>query len=402
MQELQRLYELIRVGKASDRDRDEFLSLLALPENEPIAKQLLLEYVAEAENNAAIPLMNAGKLDMIAESIMLAGQQTAGLAEKRAVSRNVPLIKAAWLRYAAAAIILLGVAFYGWFWSRNEKQAMPDTISQSKANEIEPGRQGAILTLADGSEVLLDTANNGYIADQGGVRALLKDGRLAYNPQGTATATGAYNTVTTPKGRQFSLILPDGSQVWLNAASSIRYPTVFTGNERNVEITGEVYFEVTAQRGMPLRVKINGGTDIEVLGTRFNVNAYQDEPTIKTTLLEGAVRVNATKHKQMLKPGQQAQISTSGNINVISNTDMEKVIAWKNGFFNFDGADLKTVMGQLERWYNIQVKYEGRIPGLKFEGELSRDLQLVQVLKILEKVEVKFRLEGSTLIVSGN
>jgi ferric-dicitrate binding protein FerR (iron transport regulator) len=211
-----------------------------------------------------------------------------------------------------------------------------------------------------------------------------------------------YNTITTANGNQYQLILTDGSKVWLNAASSIRFPTSFTGNERKVEITGEVYFEVAKDPIKPFKVDFKNKegeiNEIEVLGTHFNVNAYADEPDMKTTLLEGSVKIKAANKIQMLTPGQQASI-TSGGIEVKRNVDIEHVMAWKNGYFLFDNTDIYTLMRQVSRWYNVDVKYEGRITEDGFSGKILRDVPLSKFIKVLELNDVKVRTEGREIIV---
>jgi len=191
-------------------------------------------------------------------------------------------------------------------------------------------------------------------------------------------------------------MLPDGTQVWLNAASSITYPVAFTGKQRNVKISREAYFEVMQDKEKPFVVEVDGGMPVEVLGTHFNVNSYTDEGAVKTTLLEGSVRVG---QGVVLKPGQQVW-ADGQRLSVRSNINMDKVMAWKNGLFNFEDASLQEVMRQLERWYDITVVYEGRIPDIQFEGEISRNINLSNLLRVLARAEVKFRLEeGRRLVV---
>jgi ferric-dicitrate binding protein FerR (iron transport regulator) len=196
--------------------------------------------------------------------------------------------------------------------------------------------------------------------------------------------------------------LPDGSKVWMNAASSIHYPAVFTGKERIVEVTGELYFEVARNEKMPFKVKVNDDTQIEVIGTHFNINSYSNETTIYTSLLEGSVKITHGNEKVILKPGQQGQVPNDlveSSIKVVPDVDMDKVMAWKNGVFNFEDASLEEVMRQLERWYDIEVKYEKGVPPLEFVGKMGRDLKLSEVLRGLEVSEVHFTVEGKIVIV---
>lgn len=299
--------------------------------------------------------------------------------------------------WAAAAVLLMGGTY---FLVVNKKNLRPVAVAQTSVN-IAPGKAGAILTLADGSQVVLDSLRNGVVAVQSGASVALADGELVYDPTGHISHEIQYNKMTTPKGRQFQMTLPDGSRAWLNAASSIRFPTIFAQNERKVEVTGEVYFEVAKDANKPFIVNVNNKEDIEVLGTSFNVNAYDNEKTINTTLLDGSVRVSTTRTLAgvVLKPGQQARTNSAATIQVMNNADVEKIMAWKNGLFNFEGANLEEVMRQLERWYDIDVVYENGIPEIYFLGEMSRQIALADLLEILRRTEVDFRIEGRKLIV---
>lgn len=322
----------------------------------------------------------------------------AGPSSSKPVHR-IHFLKTAWLRYAAAIIILFAGGAYLWTANQKDDQALAGEDKQS-LRDLPPGKEGAILTLADGTEVILDSIENGVVASQNGTKLVLENGLLAYNPTGSSSGAITYNTMKTPKGRQFRLILPDGSKVWLNAASSIKYPTVFTGPERVVEIDGEAYFEIEKYKSRPFRVKVNDATTIEVLGTRFNVNSYEDEEAIKTTLMEGSVRINAYKNLRMLKPGQQAIVTPAQKIEVMNGVDMDKALAWKSGLFNFEDASLEEVMRQLSRWYDLQVVYEKEIPNIEFAGKMRRDVSLAGVLKGLKGANVNFRLEeGRRLVV---
>ncbi|MEC5145931.1 FecR domain-containing protein [Chitinophaga sp. 212800010-3] len=308
------------------------------------------------------------------------------------VHRISPFRKWSW---AAAALLLLGSGVY---FLIAHKQQSPPVLAATPAR-IMPGSQGAILTLADGREVVLDSMANGPVARQTGAAVVLSGGKLVYDPTGLQSREMQYNKMTTPKGRQFQLTLSDGTRVWLNAASSIRYPAAFGSKERKVEVTGEVYFEVSRSANNPFLVSIGDKAAIEVLGTTFNVNAYDNEHVIRTTLLDGSIKVGAAAGTGIvLHPGQQASIADK-KITVADHPDIEKIMAWKNGLFNFDGADLEEVMRQLERWYNIDVVYENGIPDTRFMGEMSRRIALNDLLEILRRTEVDFRIEGRKLIV---
>lgn len=305
---------------------------------------------------------------------------------------RIHVLRTAWFRYAAAIIILFAIGAY--FWTTGKKQHQDLALHA----DIAPGHEGAILTLADGTQVKLDSMVNGTVAEQKGTKVLLKDGSLTYNASNASAMT--FNTMTTPKGRQFNIRLPDGSSAWLNAASSITYPTAFIGKDRHVSITGEVYFEVAADPSKPFKVKVNDKTEIEVLGTSFNVKAYPGDATINTTLLAGAVRLHASNHVQPLKPGEQTQVKPDGEIQLIRNADIQKIMAWKNGLFNFQDESLEEVMKQLERWYDIKIRYIGDPPKAKFFGEVGRDLTLSQVIETLRETGIRCNIEGRTLIVT--
>lgn len=295
---------------------------------------------------------------------------------------------------AAAAVLLLGTGTY--FVVRNFREQPSLAVDQSKSQEVRPGREGAILTLADGSQVVLDSMKNGVVTTQGGSKLLLQKGQLSYEGHTTGEAQLSYNTITTPRGRQFQVVLPDGTKIWLNAASRLLYPVTFSGTERKVEISGEAYLEVAANATQPFIVKTDKG-EIEVLGTSFNVNAYTDEAVIRTTLLQGKVRVKAGAHSSVLSPGQQATIGEG--ITVTDNANTVQAVAWKNGIFDFQNASLEAVMRQLSRWYDVEVIYEKQVPAITFGGEMGRNLELKDVLEFLEGSGVHFRVEGRKLIV---
>lgn len=338
------------------------------------------------------------QVDAVHQRIQLA------LAQHIQASRRRPVTRRLWFRVAAAALLAGIVATFVLL--HFVKKTVADSRSALAGQQtILPGHDGATLTLADGSKVVLDSLGNGLLTVQNGTKVVLNGGQLTYQAGDTSAAAVTYNTISTARGRQFKVTLPDGSQVWLNAASSLRYPTAFTGDERSVEITGEAYFEVAKNEKMPFKVKANSQLEIQVLGTHFNVNAYEDEEAIRTTLLEGKVKVTpvlgsqlAAHRSQLLSPGQQAQI-INNQLSIINNADVGQVIAWKNGVFNFQDATLETVMRQLARWYDIEVVYEKGIPNIAFEGEINRQNELANVLHILERLGVHFKLEGRRLTV---
>lgn len=315
-----------------------------------------------------------------------------GVEEPRLAPVRPMFLRSRWWVAAALVVIMAGATYFALYQKENNKGA----IVRKEVIDVPPGHEGAVLTLADGSKVSLDSNSNMVVALQGGVTAKVVNGVLRYEGDGNEVV---YNTMSTPRGRKFSVVLPDGTMVWLNAASEIRYPSMFKGGERLVELKGEGYFEVAKNAAMPFRVSLSGKAEVEVLGTSFNVKAYTNESSIRTTLIEGSVLVRRGKEETRMRPGEQARIAE--NIFVSQAVDIEQVMAWKNGLFNFDGADLKEVMTQLERWYDIEVVYENEVPAATFFGKISTRNSLQQVLSILEKSEVKFRLEaGNRLVIT--
>ncbi|MBC9932357.1 FecR family protein [Chitinophaga qingshengii] len=299
-------------------------------------------------------------------------------------------------RWAAAACLLL-LAGTTWWWLRPTHAPAP-AVAQLTTPDVAPGGNKAILTLSDGSQITLDSASNGILAQQGNSKvSKLANGQVVYDASGASQGKILYNTMSTPLGGQYKLTLPDGSHVWLNAGSSITYPTAFTGNERKVTVTGEAYFEVARNAAMPFRVIANQ-TAVDVLGTHFNINAYTDEATINTTLVEGAVKVSAHNRQLVLKPGQQAQVGQR-EVQIADQVDLASITAWKEGYFSFNNADLPTVMRELARWYNLEVTYEGKIPERVFNGEIGRSLTLSQVLKGLSRTRIKYRIEDGHRII---
>lgn len=318
------------------------------------------------------------------------------------MEKSIPFFKRKIVQQLSIAATLIIVAFaafstYYFMYKQDVNQISKSTV------DIGPGKSGAILTLSNGNEIVLDNLNDGIVGTQKGASIVLRQNEVVYDSSAAEKEEEVtYNKITIPRGRQFRLVLSDGTKVWLNSASSLKYPTVFTGKKRNVEISGEAYFEVAKNANMPFNVKINNQTAIEVLGTAFNVSAYEDEETIYTTLLEGKVRLlqhnlikGNGKREAVLVPGEQAQVSyvetQKEGIKVIR-TDTEQVMAWKNGLFNFNEKKLNEVMNQLSRWYDIEVIYEAEAPNIEFWGEMSRSLNLSQVLHLLKKSGVNFKI----------
>jgi transmembrane sensor len=320
------------------------------------------------------------------------------------------------LKYAAAVILVAALGTYVYL-NRHQKEevakvVVPATIPVQ--NDALPGGNKATLTLGNGQKIILDSAANGNLALQGKTKIVkTSDGQLAYTSQSDVTNV-YYNTVSTPKGGQYQLTLSDGTKIWMNAASVLRFPTAFTGKERLVELDGEAYFDVApvqlpAKGGhalsgqkMPFIVKSKNGMTVQVLGTHFNIMAYGDEQDTKTTLIEGSVKISNGSSVAMLQPGQQA-LTTTGNagtgIRVNKEADIAEAIAWKNGIFQFNDADLETVMRQIARWYDVDISYEGQLPEKRFTGRMSRNLKASELLSGIEFIGVHFKIEGKKIVV---
>ena len=305
----------------------------------------------------------------------------------------------AWVWAAASVLIILLGGIY--WWKSNQRMGTSQASIQPASNIIAPGKTGAILTLADGRQIVLDSVRNGLIASQPGANVQLQNGAITYETQNEPADAMVYNTMSTPKGRQFQVTLPDGTKAWLNAGSTLRYPTRFSGSARQVEVHGEVYFEVTKNASMPFKVRVADKAEVQVLGTHFNINAYDNEQSINTTLLEGSVKVKAGASELLLRPGQQAQLGKEQNahLKVSKDVNIDKVMAWKSGLFNFEGATLEEVMKQLERWYNIEVVYVGQPPVTRFVGEMEMNMPLNDLLGMLSEMKVHFRIEAGRKLV---
>jgi ferric-dicitrate binding protein FerR (iron transport regulator) len=366
---------------------------LAAPERELLLLNGILEKIHTARPHGA------GKVVEIGRQVGLgSGSEPDEYGLAKEMERTFPVWRK-WKWMVAACFVLVASGI--WFLERERVVSGPIATVPEKTVDAAPGVDGAVLTLADGSRMVLDSAANGAIAQQGRSEVIKNGAVVTYEPaaSGNQLKEVAYNMISTSNGKQYSLVLADGSKVWLNAASSIRFPTTFAQGARTVDITGEVYFEIAQNPKQPFVVTVNN-MQVEVLGTHFNINAYGDEPLIKTTLLEGLVRVQARnlQRSAVIRPGQQAQLG-SAQLHVEDKVDGEEVVAWKNGMFQFSGADMQTVMRQLSRWYDVAIEYQGAIPKRSFEGEMQRTLMLSQVLKILEKNNVHFILKDKKLIV---
>jgi ferric-dicitrate binding protein FerR (iron transport regulator) len=306
-----------------------------------------------------------------------------------------------WPTYMAAASVLITLSVIGYKWFTGKQKGFKhERPAMVQLHDVKPGQFKARLTLGDGSVVVLDSISNGRVVQQGSTAVYNKNGQLVYQRQGKQQAEVLYNTLTTDKGQIYATVLSDGTKIWLNSQSSLRYPVTFDDHLRKVEITGEAYFEVAASRERPFIVNVNG-MEVKVMGTHFNISSYADEADIKTTLLKGKVQVTKGSAVTELAPGQQAQWNKqTEKITKKEEVDVDEVVAWRYGYFSFSDADLQTVLRQLVRWYDVEVSYKGKVANMTFQGKIPRNSNLSNVLKILETNEVHFTIDGKKIIVS--
>ncbi|MFT4019241.1 MAG: FecR family protein [Agriterribacter sp.] len=345
--------------------------------------------------------------DIIFQKIMqqAAIQETSVVAVADAIDVNHARKTSVFKWLSAAAILVIAVSGAYYFLSQQKKEYTVASVKKTTPDvmgDVRPGGNKAILKLADGTTIALDDAANGTIAAQGNTTVQkLGDGELAYNKTAQKISIPLYNSISTPRGGQYRVILPDGSKVWLNAESSLYFPTAFTGKERGVTLIGEAYFEIAHNKQMPFKVRANNMT-VEVLGTHFNIMTYQNEELTHTTLLEGSVKVTLNVKGEptlTLVQGQQVILKKNSETYSINSTDVDAITAWKNGKFQFNGDNIQTIMRQIERWYDVEVHYSGKIPDGHYSGTISRDNNLLKVLKIFEAGDLKFSIKGKKLTV---
>ncbi|HTE28708.1 FecR family protein [Flavitalea sp.] len=386
-----RLNYLLRGYQTKTLDAQEHQELL----------QLLEAKWQESGTGTSAPLVDWEKMfeDVIATPVL----QT----DRKVFTLNQP-----WFKYAAAILIIFGTISYVYLYNGRSAIQKEQKATASKIHDVAPAGMKAMLTLADGSTIILDSVANGPLVRQGDFNVVKRtNGQLEYQalaplPDSSAAAASGFtrntsdslqnnrvtgfNTMSTPKGGQFQLRLPDGSRVWLNAASSITFPTAFVGKERTVSIQGEAFFEVAKDANMPFIVKIRNNDDVKVLGTKFNVNVYGDEPGAITTLIEGSIKIAGN----VMSPGY------AYNNGQLVRADTSKAVAWKNGLFNFNKSSLQQVMFEIARWYDVEVVYEKEVPNIQLWGKVGRDLSLTQVLSGLHDMHVNYRLEkGKRLVI---
>lgn len=390
---------------ASDEERAELMALLGNPENDEEIHVLLKAVWQRLDEDEVV--FDKEQSEGMLQRVLGAAQ---GVEETPVREIRMPVIMMR--RVAVAVVIMLAVSVgtYYQFFRRGDETKIAAPVAIKKKERIDmpaPNGNNAILTLADGATVVLDSAQNGMLTRQGGTQiSKTSAGRLVCKTlgQGAPPAEILFNTVSTRRGGQYQIVLPDDSKVWLNTASSLRFPTTFAGGERVVELTGEAYFEVEKNERMPFRVHVispgDKGMDVRVLGTHFDVMAYDNEAEIRTTLLEGAVKVFKGDKSSVLAPGQQVKLDKQGEFRLDGHADVELAMAWKNGFISFKSADIRSIMRQVERWYDIDVVYEGDVPERTFSGGISRDANLSELIRLLEVSRIHFKMEGRKLTVT--
>ncbi|SDE04786.1 FecR family protein [Mucilaginibacter pineti] len=409
--ELSLLFEKLVKNECTEKEADQLLELLSDRSYDGFFRQLAEEQLKQTEYDPTTDEVSGELLNRQLEAILNADQPS-----KKVNKKNVWQLHRWYI--AAGMLLFLAIGAYVF-----KKDTSKELLTDNHQQKISAGGNKAVLILSNGKRINLADAANGAIAAQANFTIKkTKEGMIVYQANAASETTDPatdqplFNTITTPDGGQYQVVLPDGSKVWLNAASSIKFPTRFASNERLVELTGEAYFEVVKvlahkekvnKTGKLPFVVLSNRQRIEVLGTRFNVNDYHEENSVKTTLLEGSVKVNALTgddqhaaiNAVMLKPGQQSDLDRS-NFKV-SAADTAAATAWKNGFFQFDNEDIHVVMRKISRWYNIEVDYQGDMRGKSFSGVISKYTNVTEVLKMLQLTEsVSFTIKGHKITVS--
>lgn len=384
-------------GTLTEAEKNELTEFISRRQNKEIITATLEELLSkeqplpEFEENRFMPLL-AGILK--ADAIEDKEEEADSTIGKR------PVFSRKTIMLVLLAVIILGATGVYFYYFNPFASKTIHYNNDSILNEVRPGGNIAVLTLSDGSTMVLDSADTGFVAQQGNAKIIKSaNGELTYTVSGEPNSTSLFNTITTPHGGQYQVVLSDGSRVKLNSFSSITYPTTFVGKERRVTITGEAYFEIAKNVKMPFRVKAYD-MEVEVMSTEFNINAYTEEPAIKTTLMKGILKLTNNEMMLMLHASQQGQFDKEGKFSVGKNIDTNEVIAWKNGYFQFNNTDVKTVMRQIGRWYNVDIVYEkGTHADQEVFGEIRRNVNLSEIIKMLKKNSINCRLDGRSLIV---
>ncbi len=385
------LFERYVTNTCTREELEELLAAVKQRSADDALRLAMEQHWRNSSDGAGIPDAEAKLEHLFTNTRLPADQQ-----EQESRTPVIPVRRAYRWRYAAAAVVALGLGAMGYLYQ--QRSPTPSAIAHHNIlkQDVPPGGNKAVLTLADGSTVALDSAS-GRVMQQGNTSIHLQNGRLQYDVNGTTAAAG-FNALVTPRGGQYQLVLPDGSKVWLNADSRLKYPTAFVGKERVVELEGQGYFEIAKKAGQPFKVRVHN-LEVLALGTSFDIMAYDDERTMNATLLDGAVKVSVNREATLLKPGQQAAVVRGADAIAVSKVNTDHVIAWKNGYFSFVDADIQTIMRQLSRWYNVEVSYADGVPQGIFSGEIGKGLTLAQALQTLEQARVHFKIEHDRHII---
>jgi transmembrane sensor len=369
------------------QELEEFYALVRRGDGDTEINEALADYWLHYDTQDELPANHA---DAMFDGIL---RQANGLYPQPA---KVVRMKG-WRRAAAAAII---IAFAGSAYWYTRSVSLPPALSETQRfkNDVQPGGDKAVLRLSNGKEIILNAVADGSLAAEKGVHIEKQEGTVVYVAQDGGAGTG-FNDISTPATGQYRVVLADGSKVWLDASSNIHFPAAFPGAAREVEVTGQAYFEVASNPGKPFRVRVRNQV-VEVLGTHFNINAYDNEEVIRTTLAEGAVRVTVNGRSLRLKPGDQARVNPQGNLELIKDPDIEGTLAWKDGLFSYNGADIETIMRQVARWYGVNVVYKDKIAE-QFVVEIPRTVTVSKLLSLMEATrQVHFTIEGKTITVT--
>jgi hypothetical protein len=387
---LKYLFEKYFEKTANAEERTELTDLISVEDNKDYVMQLLADSWEKYRGDGIV--ISAEKADEMLQHIF---------GENSSNDNVIPMSrekKLNWWRVAAAAAILLFIAGNSyWLSTGNKKPSQQTPVAKVPAGDVNPGSFKARLTLADGSVIIMDTAESGQLAKQGNTLVINKDGQLIYKPEEGGQSI-VYNTIATNKGETYSFTLADGSKVWLNSESSVYFPVTFPGKERRIEITGEVFVKVAKNPQQPFIASANG-MEVLALGTEFNINSYGNEENINTTLIEGTVKVSKGNANTILKPGQHTELYSNGKLTAAKDVNTDKIVAWKDGLFHFESSDLQTILRQFARWYDVEVIYEGPVKSRHYFGIVKRSSTLKSVLELLHDNNIHFLIEGKKLIV---
>ena len=388
---LQYLFTRHYLKEATAEEKEELLKLIQQEENASELNKLVEAALREPAPGYELDNTSA---DNILNSILQTEKE-----ETSVVHLSETKSRKRYYIAAAAALLVLGIA--ATYRLSQKPKASREIVQVPLAHDVAPGGNKAILTLADGSTISLDDAQNGVLALQGTARVIKGDnGELSYLPVGEnhITTEPSFNTISTPRGGQYQVRLPDGTKAWLNASSSLKYPTSFNGKERSVTLTGEGYFEVVKNAKQPFHVHVNG-MDVEVLGTHFNIMGYEDEGSIRTTLLEGSVKLQKGEANTKLIPGEQASIAQQAEGFTKKIVDTDEDVAWKNGYIQFSDATVPEIMREVARWYDVEVNYETTIPKKEYNGKVPRNVPLSQLVVMLQYTGLRFKVQEKKITV---